>query len=473
MHEIVMPKLGNTVESVIIVEWRKEVGERVNIGEALCEVETDKSTIEVEAKEEGILLARLFEAGDEVPILGRFAILGEESENASTLPAFGAQGADVNEQMDTRGQGDGSDSSSLPEAAYRVDEGAYLGISPRARKLARSAGLNPNHLTESAADGIAPGVIPGTGPGGRIIERDVKEALESFPGSGADSSVYGSIATGISGPSARESPDKTIPMRNTASDSALSPGSSREPSAHTGEDQVDFPGAFEVIPVEGARRIIASRMHASLRETTQLTLNTSAPAGSILAWVQSFKSPLVDPVEGQDVSINHLLMFSVARLLPHHLELNATFHGNAIRRYTNVHLGFAVDTLRGLMTPVIRNANRRDLSSLTAEARRLANACREDYITPNELAGSTFTVTNLGALGIESFTPVLNAPEVGVLGIGAITNSPVETKTGIGIEKRIGLSLTIDHQAVDGAPGARFLAHLVRVLTKLELVALL
>jgi len=450
MHEAVMPKLGNTVESVIIVEWRKKVGEQVVAGEALCEVETDKATVEVEAEAAGILLARLFDVGDEVPVLSRFAVLGEEGEDASALPASGAPGvsdkvvADAAEAVNAKRQSSGAapilPSNPPPETSYKQNEGDHLAISPRARKLALSAGLNPRLFTASTTAGSAPGAvsISGTGPAGRIIERDVERSLAKLP---------------------RPSVDSEATRGNTAFGIMAAPGAQGESSE-----------AVEVIPLRGLRKIIASRMRASLSEGAQLTLNSSAPAGSILAWRQSFKEA---SIERQDVSINHLLMFSVARLLPHHSELNATFHGNEIRRYANVHLGFAVDTQRGLMTPVIKNANRKSLNSLTAVAIRLADACKKGNIPPDDLAGSTFTVSNLGALGIENFTPVLNAPEVALLGIGAITNAPIETETGIAIEKRIGLSLTIDHQAVDGAVGARFLAHLVRVLTKLELVTVL
>ena len=481
MHEIVMPKLGNTVESVIIVEWRKEVGEQVNIGEALCEVETDKSTVEVEAEEAGILLARLFDVGDEVPVLGRFAVLGEEGEDVSALFTSGAADANESEPADARRHTNGEDSSAPgsssslgapPEAKRQEKEGSHSGISPRAWKLALRAGLGPRPLAGLGAAGAAPGTaaiivpdaISGTGPGGRIIERDVDRVLATLSRPGADSKAdFSTAPDATSPPGIRMASATSAPTYGTAS-----AGSGRESTAHTKDVQSEFPGAVEVIPLKGVRKNIASRMRASLSGTAQLTLNSSAPAGSILAWHRSFKSASIGR---KDVSINHLLMLSVARLLPHHPELNATFHGNEIRRYSHVHLGFAVDTAKGLMTPVIRNAGGRSLDSLTAEAGRLAEACREGHISPDELVGSTFTVTNLGALGIESFTPVLNAPEVAILGIGAITNAPIEAETGI--EKRIGLSLTIDHQAVDGATGARFLAQLARLLAKLELVAVL
>ena len=158
-------------------------------------------------------------------------------------------------------------------------------------------------------------------------------------------------------------------------------------------------------------------------------------------------------------------MHTLAKLLPRHPELNAAFSPNGITRYTNVNLGFAVDSPRGLMVPVIPRAETLSLADLSARARRLADACRNGTIAPDELTGGTFTITNLGAFGIETFTPILNTPQVAILGVGAMVNTPVETPEGaIGIRKRIGLSLTIDHQAVDGAPAARFLEELTETL---------
>jgi pyruvate dehydrogenase E2 component (dihydrolipoamide acetyltransferase) len=157
------------------------------------------------------------------------------------------------------------------------------------------------------------------------------------------------------------------------------------------------------------------------------------------------------------VTINDLVHFAVVRTLLAHPELNATFDGSTIRRYDDVHLGFATDTPRGLVVPVIRNAHALTLRQLAAEAARLAKGCREGGVMPDELTGGTFTVTNLGAFGIESFTPVLNVPQVAILGVCSIRPEPVQDGSEIQFQPRIGLSLTVNHQVVDGAPGARFL----------------
>jgi pyruvate dehydrogenase E2 component (dihydrolipoamide acetyltransferase) len=215
-------------------------------------------------------------------------------------------------------------------------------------------------------------------------------------------------------------------------------------------------GRYTDVPVKGVRKIIADRMFASLATTAQLTLNASAPARQLQELRRLFKE---DPARLGlgGVTINDLVHLAVARTLHSFKELNATFDGATIRQYDDVHLAFATDTPRGLMVPVIRNAHTLTLRQLAAEAARLAKGCREGGVKPDELSGGTFTVTNLGAFGIESFTPVLNVPQVAILGVCAIRPEPVQNGDEIVFQPRIGLSLTINHQVVDGAPGARFL----------------
>ncbi|RME56056.1 MAG: 2-oxo acid dehydrogenase subunit E2, partial [Caldilineae bacterium] len=224
------------------------------------------------------------------------------------------------------------------------------------------------------------------------------------------------------------------------------------------------------IPVRGVRQVVAERMLASVQSTAQLTLHTHADATRLRALRARLKS---SPREMglQDVTINHLVLFAVARSLLAHPALNAHFQGDAIHQFRTVHLGVAVDAPRGLMVPVVRHAERRSLKNLAEEARRLTEACRSGRITPDELSGGTFTVTNLGAFGVESFTPILNPPQVAILGVGAIRPQPVEEADGgVGFAPHMGLSLTIDHQAVDGAQAARFLQTLAHNLAQIDLL---
>ena len=225
-------------------------------------------------------------------------------------------------------------------------------------------------------------------------------------------------------------------------------------------------GRFTDVPVKGVRKLIADRMFASLATTAQLTLNASAPARQLQELRRLFKeNPAATGLAG--VTINDLVHLAVARTLLSFKELNATFDGSTIRQYDDVHLAFATDTPRGLMVPVIRNAHTLTLRQLAAEAARLAKGCREGGVKPDELSGGTFTITNLGAFGVESFTPVLNVPQVAILGVCAIRPEPVQNGDEIVFQPRIGLSLTINHQVVDGAPGARFLQALGAALAAL------
>jgi pyruvate dehydrogenase E2 component (dihydrolipoamide acetyltransferase) len=230
-------------------------------------------------------------------------------------------------------------------------------------------------------------------------------------------------------------------------------------------------GDVEVVKLAGVRKVIAERMLASLQTTAQLTLNASADARAMLAFRKRLKaSP--ESFGLQQVTINDLVLLAVARTLPQHPDLNAHFSGDTLSKFKAVQLGMAVDTPRGLMVPVIRNAHLLSLRQISLEAKRLATACLERRILPDELAGGTFTVTNLGGLGIESFTPVLNPPEVAILGVSEIALKPVEVDGDVQFVPHLGLSLTINHQVVDGAPGARFLQALAQALMNVDLLAL-
>jgi pyruvate dehydrogenase E2 component (dihydrolipoamide acetyltransferase) len=230
---------------------------------------------------------------------------------------------------------------------------------------------------------------------------------------------------------------------------------------------MNFPGNSNEIPVRGIRKLVAERMHASLQNTAQLTHNTSADARSVLDYRRKCKAAPEDAGVG-GISINDIVLHATVKTLAEFPELNAHWLGDRIIRFENVHLGLAVDTERGLMVPVIRHANLMSLAQLSLEAKRLAAACMNGNVDPDALRGGTFTVTNLGALGIESFTPVLNAPEVGILGVCAIQPKPVISDSEVGFVPHMGLSLTFDHCAVDGAPAARFLASLRTRLAAFE-----
>jgi len=224
--------------------------------------------------------------------------------------------------------------------------------------------------------------------------------------------------------------------------------------------------------IKGIRKIISDRMHQSLAETAQFTLNASAPAQRL----QDIRSRIKNSDEAlglSKITVNDLILFAVSRVLPQFPYMNARKTGDILKTYSSIHLGVAVDTPRGLMVPVIRNANLLSLGQISQEAKRLVAACQSGTVRRDELSLSTFTVTNLGSFGITGFTPVLNFPEVAILGVCNIELKPVPSDhSPFRIEPHIGLSLTIDHQVVDGAPAARFLKALCEALADIDLLLL-
>jgi pyruvate dehydrogenase E2 component (dihydrolipoamide acetyltransferase) len=316
------------------------------------------------------------------------------------------------------------------------------------------------------AKGLDVSGLAGTGPGGRIIERDVQQALGSseplspaaideLRSSGKRAPAVGSgIGGRVLAEDLSQAPTEEVP---TASTGAVTGG--------------EFPGPSTQVPVKGVRKRIADRMHQSLASTAQLTLNASADATQLMAYRKRLKAARGE-LEVGTITINDLVLFAVAKTLPRFPSLNAHYDGETITEFEHVHLGFAVDTDRGLMVPVIRNAHALTLKQVSTEANRLAADCVRGNVNPDDLQGGTFTVTNLGPYGVESFTPVLNTPQVGILGVCAVQPKPVRNRQTGEVEFRdhIGLSLTIDHQVVDGAPAARFVKDFSTMLASFDVV---
>jgi pyruvate dehydrogenase E2 component (dihydrolipoamide acetyltransferase) len=422
-------------------------GDVVSTGDALCEVETDKATFEVEATADGTVLGVFYPAEADVEVLKVIAAIGEPGEDISALRPIKESMPEADHQ---------TAEASAPEAAAQPVEteipssdlrppssGTSSGTSPRARNLAQHKGVDISS-------------IPGSGPNGRVIERDVVAAQ---PGAVSPAAQAKAAAEGLAIPSTGTG----IGGRVLAADlMAVAPGAIGAAVA-----SLDFPGHATEIPVKGVRKVVAGRMLASLQNTAQLTLNTSADARSVLGYRAKCKAAPAEAGVG-GISINDVVLYATIKTLGEFPELNAHMLGTKIVQFGNVHLGFAVDTPRGLMVPVIRFANLMSLKQLSAEAKCLATACIDGTVDPDALSGGTFTVTNLGAMGIESFTPVLNAPEVGILGICSIQPKPVMKGSDVEFVPHMGLSLTFDHCAVDGAPGARFLAVMRQKLADFE-----
>ena len=440
---VVMPQLGNSVESCIIVEWMIAEGDTVAVDQTLASIETDKSTMEVPSTAAGTVLKLLWEEGDEVPVKDPLIIVGEPGEDISGLvPGADAAPADAAP----------AEQASAPEqvaAPAFATERATGAVSPRARALAASHGVDASAITE------------GSGPHGRVIERDVAAAIAAGPvltSAARAAGVSATEGTGIGG-------------RVSVADAGRAPEAAPA-AAVAAPAGADYPGASTSTPLKGVRKVVAKRMMESLTSTAQLTLNTTANAAGILALRKKVKN--ADESLGLNkITLNDLVCFAVSRTLPKYPVFNAHLQDGVLTEFEQVHLGFACDTPRGLLVPVIRSAQALGLKAFSDEAKRLAGGAIDGTIAPDFLSGGTFTVSNIGSFGIETFTPVINLPQTAILGVGAITPRPTVAADGtIAVEQRPNLSLTIDHQVIDGADGARFLRDLVAAIENIDVTVL-
>ena len=466
---VVMPKQGNTVESCIIVSWKKHVGDAVAVDDVLCEVETDKATMDVPSPVAGTLLAAYFQEGDDVPVMVNIAAVGQPGEDVVGLAPDGATvGAQASSPAPAPAAPVGYVSDvtaapvtpepAAPAAPRHADDVTYgepAGVSPRARHLAERKGI----------DALA---LEGSGPGGRVIERDVQGAIATQPKLTPVAKAM-LAEGGYAAPAQGSGPGGRVMSKDLVKE-----GTGRTDVGHVSDVTAPVTPSqaadeVETVPVKGVRKVIADRMLQSLQTTAQLTMHGSADARAL----QSLRARLKASPEAMGlagVTINDLVLLAVARTLPQFPGINATFSGDAIQQHKRVHLGVAVDTPRGLVVPVIRNADTLSLRALSSEAKRLALAAQNNKAVPDELTGGTFTVTNLGAFGIELFTPVLNPPQVAILGVCNIMPKPVQVGDEVQFLPHIGLSLTINHQVVDGAPAARFLQALAAAIAAIDLV---
>ncbi len=435
--EVVMPKQGNTVESCIILEWKVKEGDTVQVGDVVCEAETDKSTIEVESTAEGTVLKLWYAEGDEAPVMQPILTVGEKGEKVEA-PAHVAQ-ADSAPPVE-----EDKEPVKAAPAVTKTAASAH-GVSPRAKATASAAGIDPTDLSPS-------------GPKGRVIERDVLGAMDGKE---------------PLSPVAREallSSGLQAPQRGTGIGGRVLSSDLSSSSVRVQPDVSDFPGPVTTTQVKGVRRVTAKRMHESIATTAQFTMNAYADATALQTLRARFKASAPE-LNLQNITINDIILYAVAKTIPQFPFMNTHFLGDTMVTFEHVHLGCAVDTPKGLLVPVVKYADSRSLKGISDEFKRLATVSIEGKAQPDDLSGGTFTVTNLGALGIDTFTPVLNVPEVAILGVGGISMRAVEDSDGdLNFIPHIGLSLTIDHQGVDGAPAAKFLKALCANIASVDLL---
>ncbi len=411
---VFMPRLGQSVESCIITRWEKKKGEIVAEGDVLFCYETDKASFDEIAKVSGILLEIFYEEGDEVPVLANVALIGKAGE---TVDAFRSS-ASTSAIAELSPSAETSNSGSLLVAEQNVvnvetPSDSKIRISPRARCMAQ-------------ANGISLQGLQGSGPNGRIIVRDVESVGLNIP----------KVEPFV--------PVSTKPVQ-AVSVPAFDPISSND-------DYVES-------PLSNMRKLIAKGMHASLQNSAQLTHHTSADARKLLE-LRAFYKVRAEKGEIPNITLNDLVCYATVRALEKMPAINSHFLGDRTKTFKKVHLGIAVDTDRGLMVPVIRNADDLNLKALATQTKAMAENCRKGNVDPELLRSenASFTISNLGAYGIEIFTPVINLPQSGILGVNTITYRPADIGNGIiAFIPVIGLSLTYDHRALDGAPASAFL----------------
>lgn len=374
---VIMPKQGQSVESCIITEIHKNKGSNVKKGDVLFSYETDKATFEEVSPADGVVLESFYNEGDEVPVLENMMIIGEPGEDVSSLMTE-AKNAEASDE-EGKGTEIASDNeyNQIDEPYSEVLTTNY--ISPRAKKLALKEAVNLSQ-------------VKGTGPKGRIIEADIQEYLKSRPRmtplakrvATEKGTLPQDTGTGLAGTS-------------RAADLAISH------TTVTGQE-------FEDRKISNMRKIISRSMHASLQNSAQLTHHLGADARQILELRKKAKTALENGQISANITLNDMVCFAVIKALKQYPEVNTHFLGETKRYFKKVHLGFAVDIDRGLMVPVVRNADDLSISGLSNQLKEIAATCRGGNVNPDLLSSeaATFTVSNLGNYGVEMFTPVIN-----------------------------------------------------------------
>ncbi|MDD2996298.1 MAG: dihydrolipoamide acetyltransferase family protein [Paludibacter sp.] len=436
---IILPKQGQSVESCIITEIKKKKGDTVVKGDILFSYETDKASFEEESPVDGVVLECFYNDGDEVPVLLDMMVIGQPGEDYAGLLQAELSGK---EQEASKEPAKVEVVVSTESSQHHITTSPHQSfVSPRAKNLA-------------AAEAIDASQLAGTGPNGRVIEKDVKAALENRP--------------------------KMTPLaKKIAAEEGLQPqgaGSGLAGAAKSTDLSAPVNAVYgldyEDKKLSNMRKIIAKSMHASLQNSAQLTHHLGADARNIQNLRKKAKAAFEAGKLSANLTINDFVCFAVVKALKKFPNANSHFLGESMRLFNKVHLGLAVDTERGLMVPAVRNADDLSIIGLSNQLKEVANACKKGAIAPELLSAeaATFTVSNLGAYGVEMFTPVINLPQSAILGVNTIVPRPKDLGDGVyGFVPYIGLSLTYDHRALDGGEATRFLKQIAIEIETLEL----
>ena len=414
--EVMMPKLSPTMEEGQLARWLKKEGDTVSMGEPLAEIDTDKATMEMQALTNGVLRKILINEGESAPLGQMIAIIGEPDEDISALlskapqakskPPASAPTPSVQPEAAASAEGNGRQG----EVTTSAPSGRLI-VSPLAARMAAEAGIDLRSLS-------------GSGPGGRIIKRDIESAISS-----------------------------------SAVGTAQAPAKAR---AAQPLQQADVAGAsaFRDEPMSQMRKTIAQRLVTSIGPVPHFFLTTEIEMDRAVEMRRSINE--LDP--DLKISINDVIVKVVAAALIQHPQVNASFQDKVIRYYEHADIGVAVAIEDGLITPVVRAANQKSLSQIAREIRDLAERARSRELRPEEYTGATFSISNLGMLGIDEFTAVINPPEAAILAVGAATPRPVVRVGEIVVRQIMRVTMSCDHRVIDGATGARFLQTFKKIL---------
>ncbi len=464
-----MPKLGLTMIQGKVVKWLVAEGATVNKGQTVVQVTTEKIANVVEAPAEGVLRKILVAEGKTVPVLTTLAIIAGPSEDISAALEAASKPPSIS------GVVAGAAVPAAPKAAPVVSTAAAtaplaarpaadsesIKVSPVARKLAEEAGLN-----------LA--TVNGSGPGGRILREDVERALAARAAAAASPAAISPAAAPAPTGAAAGGPVKASPAaRKLAEQKGLDLSTIRGsgPEGRILTEDVERAAAGgsaatasdQVIPADEMRLTISRRMMDSLNGAAQTTISRTINAGELVRLREALL-PRIERESGVRLTYTDLIVRAVALALSRSPEINVTFDGQAVTRRAEVNVGVAVDVGNGLIVPVVGHADALGLAQLSTRIKALADKTRRGALEPDDVAGGTFTVTNLGMYGADAFTPIINPPESAILGVGRIVDRPVVENGRVVPGKEMALSLTHDHRVIDGAPAARFLGTVAEYL---------
>ena len=450
--ELAMPKLGLTMKTGKVSKWFVAEGAAVKQGDDLFEVETDKITNKVESPADGVLFQIMVQPKQEVAVGAVLGILAEPGETIARVEGASDSPASATAEA-------GAPKPEKTHASAAVQPSGTGGIaSPAARRLARELGID-----------LA--CVAGSGPGGRIVERDVQARQEVIgkikitplaaavaAKAGLDISTL--TGTGEGGKIVREDVARVLHPEKFAAEQNAGQGASQPTCA-----SAVCSSEPSSVPMEGMRKIIADNMLGSLQNSAQLTLVSEADVTACVHIINDFKARNKKNKDFR-LSMNDMLILAASKALKMHPRMNATFDGQTITRHAEVHMGVAVALPEGLMVPVLHHADRLTLLEIAREARLLAGRARKGELTPDDMSGGTFTITNMAHSVVDFFTPILKPGETGILGVGRVVEKPVIREGAIVARSMMGLSLTFDHRVEDGAPAAEFLKTLVEYLAE-------